>query len=144
MPHSAWVALNWLYLHFCFFIHSLMQNFPLCRDEDETKSMLKKQDKESLNWKCVDSKVLSKMGLTSGVRKVMSKNDSLLNSVRMSWVFTFWDFILRNHMFLNFLGYNRSSFNFNDGNFDPFFAFYSFWLETYSPLDYDYDKLILP
>lgn len=66
-----------------------MQNFPLCRDEDETKSMLKKQDKESLNWKCVDSKVLSKMGLTSGVRKVMSKNDSLLNSVRMSWVFTF-------------------------------------------------------
>lgn len=31
-----------------------------------------KQDKEIMPWKCVDIKLLSSMGLTSAVRKVMS------------------------------------------------------------------------
>ncbi|KAL5574366.1 hypothetical protein UlMin_023963 [Ulmus minor] len=34
------------------------------------KGVLRKQDKEAMPWKCVDSKVLSSMGLTSSVRKV--------------------------------------------------------------------------
>lgn len=36
------------------------------------KDLVSKQGKETVPWKCVDAEVLSSMGLTSGVRKVMS------------------------------------------------------------------------
>lgn len=33
--------------------------------------LCQKHEKKNISWKCVDSKTISSMGLTSGVRKVM-------------------------------------------------------------------------
>lgn len=52
--------------------------------------MVSKQLKETVPWKCVDAKVLSSLGLTSGVRKVMSyfNISKLLNLLFRNLVYT--------------------------------------------------------